>query len=598
MKREILGMACGLQQGWPGDVEMNGAAVLRRVKQAREAGAQLLALPALCLSGAGLQELYAHPLLTEACFRMAERIAREARGLCCVFGLPLAFESRVYSALAVAREGRIQALILGDRYEAGARAFVADQDKSPYEGAQIAGIPLVKRLSFLFEDEIELSILPPLLNPAHFGGFSPGKRLFVLSSALPAKALGRETDWPGLCGALPRGAAGLVYANAGLSESSAEALYDGASFLFINGRLASQSLPFEEAPALADLLKTPLGPEGLLKAPEMAPLRPYAPKDPQALLSWGKEAIEIAARGLALRLERTGLRRVTLGVSGGLDSAMALIICKRCFEILGLPDEGIIALSLPALGSSAHTRDSAFRLLGACGLPEREIDLKNAVLSHFKDIQHPIDRYDAAYENAQARERTQVLMDLANMENALMVGTGDLSELALGFTTYGGDQMSMYGVCAGLYKSAIRLILAGVARTTPKVPLKSALIRILETPVSPELLPLKDGEIKQKTEEVLGPYLLNDFFLHYFLSERMAPKELLQKATAVFGEEYSPESLHEALERFFTRFFQSQFKRAALPEAPAILGLSLSPRSGFLMPSDTAATLWLNELKK
>ncbi len=429
-------------------------------------------------------------------------------------GLPVMIEGQVYNAAAVIWEGAVQGLVLKRNLSWQERQLFSPGDQVALSGWPCPvhvgdqgyfTLPDGRRLQVCFLDDIKKA---------------GSAELLALMGALPARAGGRQSLRHRLSACL--GEAVGAWANAGLAESSTDQVYDGQCLMLARGLVLRSSAHF--------------GGEAYPFAPD--PRMPYAPLPGAARAAWCREALEIAAQGLALRMKRIGARGITLGLSGGLDSAMALLTAKRAIDILGLPLETIYAYSLPALGSSQRTRDNAMRLMAALGLPAREIDLCASVRQHFRDIGQDERVHDAAYENAQARERTQVLMDLANQTGGLMIGPGDMSELALGFTTYGGDHMSMYGVNAGLPKTAIRLIVAQAAQDTDNKALQAVLQDILDTPISPELIPGEGGSIRQRTEDILGPYILNDFFLFHLLTHRLAPGELLEKALAAFAGEF------------------------------------------------------------
>ncbi|MGI6695059.1 MAG: NAD(+) synthase [Christensenellales bacterium] len=566
-------MASSLAGGRPGDVAANARAALARVEEARAAGAELLVLPELCLCGVSCGDLLGQPLLLDACREAALKIAQASMGLAVVVGLPVALGQGVYNAALLAYDGAVQGLVLKQKlswrehrvFAPGNEAGVSEGWHCPvYAGEEgHFTLPGGQRLHLCFmEDKTKTSSSGAL----------------ALMGALPARAGGGYTRMKVIN---DKAAGGLcAWANAGIYESTTDQVYDGQALVIMGGRMLGET-------AQIDLSSIPWQPD---------PTMPYAPGEDAARAVWCREALEIVAHGLARRMVRIGAKGASLGLSGGLDSAMALLVALRAFEISGLDKQNLFAVSLPAFGTSRRTRSNARALLAACGLPEREIDITASVARHLKDIGHLEGRQDAVFENAQARERTQVLMDMANQIGGLMIGPGDMSELALGFTTYGGDHMSMYGVNAGLYKTAIRLIVAQAARDADNTALARVLNDILDTPISPELIPGEDGGIRQKTEDILGPYVLNDFFLHHFLTDRLSPLQLLAKARAAFKDVYAHQEILSCMRSFFGRFFASQFKRSCLPDGPQVLGLSLSPRGGLDMPSDASAALWISAI--
>ena len=561
-------MALSPAAGWPGDVAGNAAAIRSALQQARAAGCQLLVLPELCLAGCTAGELLAHPLVIKACWEEARSLAREAASMALALGLPVMIEGQVYNAAAVIWEGAVQGLVLKRHLSWRERQLFSPGDQVALSGWPCPvhvgdqgyfTLPNGRRLQVCFLDDMKKA---------------GSAELLALMGALPARAGGGQALRHRLSACL--GEAVGAWANAGLAESSTDQVYDGQCLMLARGLVLRSSAHF--------------GGEAYPFAPD--PRMPYAPLPGAARAAWCREALEIAAQGLALRMKRIGARGITLGLSGGLDSAMALLTALRVFEINGLDREQLLAVSLPAFGTSHKTRGNAERLQRACGLAPREIDITESVRRHFQDIGHPEDLHNAVFENAQARERTQVLMDLANQTGGLMIGPGDMSELALGFTTYGGDHMSMYGVNAGLPKTAIRLIVAQAAQDTDNKALQAVLRDILDTPISPELIPGEGGSIRQRTEDILGPYILNDFFLYHLLTQRLAPGELLEKALAAFDGESDRQEILRHMRGFFTRFIASQFKRSCLADGPQVLDLSLSPRGGLTLPSDASSALF------
>ncbi|MBO4534516.1 MAG: NAD(+) synthase, partial [Clostridia bacterium] len=322
---------------------------------------------------------------------------------------------------------------------------------------------------------------------------------------------------------------------------------------------------------------------------------PFVPEDKDTLKERAEEILALQSHGLARRLDHTGVKCMLLGVSGGLDSTLALLVCVEACKLTGRPLSDIHAVTLPCYGTTDRTKNNALKLCEALGVPCREINIGPTVTQHLKDIGHDPDALDVTYENAQARTRTMVLMDLANQEGGLVVGTGDLSELALGWCTYNGDQMSMYGVNASVPKTLIKSLITHVAEESPKA-LKEVLLDIVDTPISPELLPSKEGQIAQKTEELVGKYDLNDFILFYMMRWGFAPAKidyLMHHAYPAL----SGEQRKEALKRFYTRFFSQQFKRNPMPDGPKVGTVALSPRGDWRMPSDATVRIWLDEIE-
>jgi NAD+ synthase (glutamine-hydrolysing) len=302
--------------------------------------------------------------------------------------------------------------------------------------------------------------------------------------------------------------------------------------------------------------------------------------------------------GLKKRLAHTNAKSAVVGISGGLDSTLALLVTAKAFDALGLDRSGITAVTMPCFGTTDRTYKNACKMSIKLGAELREVPLAKSVEQHFIDIGHDINDHSVTYENAQARERTQVLMDIANQTGGLVIGTGDMSELALGWATYNGDHMSMYGVNASVPKTLVRHLVHYYADTCEDQELKDVLYDVLDTPVSPELLPPKDGEIAQKTEDLVGPYELHDFYLYYVLRFGYEPEKIYRLAKIAFDGEYDNETMKKWLRTFYWRFFSQQFKRSCLPDGPKVGTVALSPRGDFRMPSDACATVWLNDVEK
>ena len=321
---------------------------------------------------------------------------------------------------------------------------------------------------------------------------------------------------------------------------------------------------------------------------------PFVPKGSE-LNDRCNEAISIQTAGLAKRLVHTHCKTVTIGISGGLDSTLALLICANAFDKLDIPRENIVGVTMPGFGTTDRTYTNAIKLMEQLGITIREISIKDACIQHFKDINHDIENHNVTYENSQARERTQILMDIANQTGGMVIGTGDLSELALGWATYNGDHMSMYGVNASIPKTLVKHLVKWIAENNSNKEIKETLLDIVDTPISPELIPAdNNGNIKQKTEDLVGPYELHDFFLYNFVENQFSPKKIYYLAKHAFGSKFDEETIKYWLKTFVRRFFNQQFKRSCLPDGPKV-GLSLSPRGDWRMPSDASSRIWLDE---
>ena len=325
---------------------------------------------------------------------------------------------------------------------------------------------------------------------------------------------------------------------------------------------------------------------------------PFVPSDEAARAHICEEILTIQAMGLKKRLAHTHAKSAVVGISGGLDSTLALLVTAKAFEMLDRDKKEIIAVTMPCFGTTDRTYHNACEMTRQTGATLIEVPIADAVNIHFRDIGHDSDMHDVTYENAQARERTQVLMDIANREAGMVIGTGDMSELALGWATYNGDHMSMYGVNASVPKTLVRHLVQYAADTTENESLRQVLYDVLDTPVSPELLPPKDGDIAQKTEDLVGPYELHDFFLYYMLRFGFSPEKIFRLAENTFEEIYEKETILKWLKTFYRRFFSQQFKRSCLPDGPKVGSVALSPRGDWRMPSDACAALWMEELDK
>jgi len=445
----------------------------------------------------------------------------------------------------------------------------------------------------------------------------------IVNCSASDETIGKDTYRRALIsGQSARLISGYIYANAGEGESTTDLVFGGHNIIAENGTILKESSRYvnEIIYSEIDLQRItgerrknttfqPLDEETLVRVPftieetktfltRTFPKKPFVPSDEQTRAQRCEEILTIQAMGLKKRLAHTNARTAVVGISGGLDSTLALLVTARAFDMLGRDKKDIIAVTMPCFGTTDRTYQNACKLSQRLGAALTEVNIKEAVNIHFRDIGHDDSVHDVTYENCQARERTQILMDMANQEGALLVGTGDLSELALGWATYNGDHMSMYGVNASVPKTLVRHLVRYYADTCGEKELEEVLLDILDTPVSPELLPPKDGKIAQKTEDLVGPYELHDFYLYYMLRAGFEPDKIYRIACCTFEGTYDKATILKWLKIFYRRFFAQQFKRSCLPDGPKVGSVALSPRGDLRMPSDASAAVWMEALEK
>jgi len=628
------------------DVAFNARATAEALRALAAEGVRLAVFPELGLTGYTCADLFYQPVLREAAGKAAQELAETAReaGLLAVVGLPVEVGGRLYNCAAVLAEGRVWALVpktylpnTGEFYEqrwfASATTLAANQAKVAGRTVWISPRHVLGvRGPYPFQLGIELcedlwAVEPPS-GPLALAGASVLVNLSASNEVLGKAAYRRDLVKQQSARCL----AAYLYAGAGAGESSTDLVFSGHGLIAENGEVLAETERFslETRAAIADIdlehlalervknssfaaTPAPAGSEvgeawiefphvaegrafGPLRRPVAA--RPFVPEDLMNRAARCEEIFAIQSTGLATRLRHTGAKRVVIGVSGGLDSTLALLVAARAFDKLGLDRKGILGVTMPGPGTSERTRGNAEKLVTLLGATLRVIPINEAVKQHFKDIGHDPKLHDVTFENAQARERTQVLMDLANQEGGLVVGTGDLSELALGWCTYNGDQMSMYHVNAGVPKTLVRHLIEWCAEAIFEGPAAKVLLDVAATPISPELLPLNEkGELRQKTEEVVGPYDLHDFFLYYTVRLPFRPAKVLYLAEQAWGKKYDRATIGKWLEVFYRRFFAQQFKRSAMPDGPKVGSVALSPRGDWRMPSDASPEVWLGELR-
>jgi NAD+ synthase (glutamine-hydrolysing) len=622
-----------------GDITFNTKEIISSLEKAKKEGAEIVLFPELCITGYTCADLFYQSKLRREAMSALIEIAKVTglHTLTVVVGLPLEVNSKLYNCAALLSNGEIIGIVTktylpttGEFYEE--RWFSSEFDRVG-EFVKIDGkeIPFGADLLFVEENFPELKIgieicedlwavIPPSSALAISGAtllLNPSASNEILGKFEYRKELVRQQS--------ARCIAAYVYSSAGANESSTDVVYSGHALIAENGSTLAESSRYSFATemTLVDIdlerlvndrirnssfskskvetkfteINFTLSRTSKEKLMRVIPRMPFVPSDPAKRNANCEEIFLIQSTGLAKRLKHTNSKKVVLGLSGGLDSTLALLVCIKAFEILGLDKKGILCITMPGFGTTDRTRTNAETLALELGTSLQIISIADAVLQHFKDIGQDVNVHDITYENSQARERTQILMDLANKENALVIGTGDMSELALGWCTYNGDQMSMYGVNAGIPKTLVRYLIEWRADAEYKNNIGKILHDICNTPVSPELLPAKDGEIVQKTEEVVGPYLLHDFFLYYMLRLNYSPSKNFFLAKQAFAGEIESSEIKKWMLVFYKRFFSQQFKRSAMPDGPKVGSVALSPRGDLRMPSDASANLWLVEIE-
>lgn len=622
------------------DVDFNLAKIRKTVRLAQEKKCRLVVFPELCLTGYTCADLFFQQQLQqkveEALLKLAQLSAAEEMTL--VVGAPVSISGRLFNCAAFISGGEVCGLVpksflpnSGEFYE---QRWFCSASESNSDCLQIGSqqVPFGTDLLFQAEDfpsaligieicEDAWSVAPPSSSQA-----LAGATLLLNLSASP-EILGKHAYRRALVESQSaRCLAAYAYASAGPNESSTDLVFSGHSLIAENGQILAETerFQFDSQLALADIdLERLLGERqrnsaygtGALKHDfriqpfKIHPLAvrkfrrpvsktPFVPPDDAERAARCQEIFQLQTSGLMTRLRHTGSQKVVIGLSGGLDSTLALLVSVKAFDRLGLDRKGIVALTMPGFGTTERTRGNAEELAAQLGVELRVISIDKAVLQHFNDIGHDSDLHNVTYENSQARERTQILMDVANQVGGLVIGTGDLSELALGWCTYNGDHMSMYAVNCGVPKTLVRYLVDWCSKEEFSGRTSAVLEDVCATPVSPELLPPdSDGNIEQMTEEVVGPYELHDFFLYQIVRMHFAPKKVLMLAEQAFSDEYSRSELLQWLRQFYQRFFSQQFKRSCLPDGPKVGTVALSPRGDWRMPSDAAANLWLSQLE-
>lgn len=624
------------------DVDLNVAAIRAAMERAADAGASLVLFPELSVTAYTCGDLFYQSLLLEraraALITLAHATA-ESR-IAVVVGLPLLQDGKIFNCAAFLCDGAVVGIVpktyLPNTQEYYEARWFASSRTARFDAVEIGaqrvpfGTDLLFRAANLPQCVVGIEICEDLwaINPPS-SDKALGGATILLNPSASNDTLGKSEYRTALVAhQAARCLAAYLYAGASPNESTTDLVFAGHSLIAENGTLLAETerFHFDTQLVTADVdverlsnertkntsfaqqaaLQTYRAVEFTLPEPRATkpyvlerPLSrtPFVPDDPRLRAEHCREIFTLQATGLAKRLKHTGIKKVTLGLSGGLDSTLALLVTLKAFEILDLNRRDIVALSMPGFGTTERTQSNAEQLAAYAGITFRTISIRDAVRQHFDDIGHDENVHDVVYENAQARERTQILMDVANQIGGLVVGTGDLSELALGWATYNGDHMSMYHVNAGVPKTLVQYLVEWYAESQARPEEARVLRDIAATPITPELLPLSDnGALQQETEATIGPYILHDFFLYYMVRHQFAPRKIFWLAQYAFAEMYDAATILRWLGVFYRRFFSQQFKRSAMPDGPKVGSVALSPRGDWRMPSDASAALWLNEV--
>ena len=614
-----------------GDTNFNTEKVINAIKSASEKGIELLVLPELCLTGATAGDLFFQKTLLNGALDGLAKIVKASNGVntLVLVGLPMVKDGVLYDVCAVVNNGKVCAFIpkststygeiAGDRYFS---TYMGKTSSIEFMGSIVPfgkDIILKERNNAAFTVCVEIGsdIFSPL--PPSSVHAVNGANIVAGLCCAPENVGSREYKQRIISARSSQSVCAYVYCESGSGESTTDNVFSGNNCVYELGKKLVETAPFYNQEGITEIDLTFINYERLKKfkcindqnytiiefdaqsdgeiLERKYKKTPFLPiEEGENKGARAERILQMQAQGLKSRIEHTHANKAVLGLSGGLDSTLAIIVAVKAIKQLGRSPKDVLAVTMPCFGTTSRTYQNTIKLAKALGVTLKKVDIGKAVVRHLKDIKHAQNVFDAAYENAQARERTQVLMDIANMENGLVVGTGDLSEMALGWATYNGDHMSMYAVNCTIPKTLVRYIVQSFANKS-KGKLKAVLTDILDTPVSPELLPAENDDIAQKTEDIVGPYVLHDFFLYNMIRKGYSPEKTYFVAKKTFEKEFSKKTISKWLNTLIRRFFNQQFKRSCVPDGVKVGAVGLSPRSSFMMPSDAVSTLWLDQIK-
>ena len=635
MRQGFVKVAAATPKILVADCVENTRVILESIREMSRAGAKIMVLPELAVTGYTCSDLFWQEQLIWESERQLSRLLDETRGVDALIfvGMPMEIFGKLYNVAAVMNRGKLLGIVpkkhlpsYHEFYEG--RHFTPGEEQTVWIEREGERIPFGMNLLFACRELPRLIVAAEICedlwvpNPPSVSHALAGATVLVNLSASD-EMTGKDTYRRELVRSQSaRLVAGYIYADAGEGESSTDLVFGAQNMIAENGTILAEAERFKNQTICTELDVDRLvserrrmttypaqRPEGYVTVPFSLVVgkteltrtfssRPFVPSDQGDRDKRCDEILNIQAMGLKKRLEHTRCQSAVIGISGGLDSTLALLVAARAFDLLGLSRDKITAVTMPCFGTTDRTYQNACQLTRCLGASLREVDIREAVELHFRDIGQDPEKHDVTYENSQARERTQILMDIANQTGGLVIGTGDLSELALGWATYNGDHMSMYAVNASVPKTLVRHLVRYYADTCQEQELSRILLDVLDTPVSPELLPPEDGKISQKTEELVGPYELHDFFLYYMLRAGFEPLKIFRIARRAFEGEYDSDTVLKWLKSFYRRFFAQQFKRSCLPDGPKVGSVAVSPRGDLRMPSDGCARIWLDQLEK
>ena len=617
------------------DVDHNLKEICRLIDETVANGAKIIAFPELCVTGYTCGDLFSQDVLLKKSKEALKKIVAytEGKDALIFVGLPYVVRNKLYNVAAAIKSGELLGLVsktflpnYDEFYEM--RQFQPGPKQADWILYEDEEVPFGPQILFECEEMPDLVVsaeicedvwspIPPSIEAALCGA------TVIVNCSASDETVGKDAYRKQLiAGQSARLIAGYVYANAGEGESTTDVVFGGHNIIAENGVVLEEATrfindtiyteidierivgerrnntTFQMSDKYDELIHVPFS----MKLEETKLTRtfspmPFVPSNTTQRKGTCEEVLTIQAMGLKKRLAHANCKSAVVGISGGLDSTLALLVTAKAFDLLGIERSNIECVTMPCFGTTDRTYQNACLMTQKLGATLREVNIKEAVRVHFRDIGHPEDKHDVTFENSQARERTQVLMDIANQTGGMVIGTGDMSELALGWATYNGDHMSMYGVNGSVPKTLVRHLVQYYAETCADEELKAVLFDVLDTPVSPELLPPKDGEIAQKTEDLVGPYELHDFYLYYILRFGYMPSKIYRLAKEAFAGMHDEETILKWLNTFYRRFFSQQFKRSCLPDGPKVGTVALSPRGDFRMPSDACAAIWLEDLK-